>query len=146
MFGLRAEYGCDVLRSTQAFVVFHLQISLVSVVFYGKSAYVIPRLEVRPEFRNALLNERNHFRYPMVDSLNVAITVYDDRLGVCDIPDFLIADSVYFPQNPVFIFMIRLVYLDENVELGQIQVCERILVLCSLMYCCTTNFTRSSSN
>ena len=49
------------------------------------------------------------------------------KFRVCLIYDFLVTDFI----NLYIILMIRFVYFDENVELRQIQVCERILVLCS---------------
>ena len=50
MFWFRAEYGCNIFRSTQAFIILHFQITFVSVIFYGKGARIIPRLEVLAKF------------------------------------------------------------------------------------------------
>ena len=41
----------------------------------------------------------------------------------------LIPYPVYLPQYPILIFVEGLVYFDEHVELGQVQVGEGILVL-----------------
>ena len=125
MFGFRAEHFRNFLRSAQTLVILHFQITFVSVIFNGECTYIIPRLELASKLRYTLSDMFYDICHLTVDFLNIIVTVYDDRLGVRDIQNFLIADFVDFH----IVLVKRLVDFDEDTELRQIQVCKRILVL-----------------
>lgn len=62
-----------------------------------------------------------------MDFLDITITIYHNGLGTGNVQNFLITDFVYLH----IVFVERLVYFYKDIELGEIQVCEGILVLCS---------------